>query len=523
MIEKIRKIKKDSFRLITFILLLEAGLVLMVIFFLLFSVISGNIDDFTNSSNVSSILGDAIRLYGTEFTGALAVYTAEHSYLDEYTRDEFKYTKKEIIEMVKNDSDLQEIKEAFEKKFGGIVSEDSRKRVYFNWYFPIANNYKMSFFNNWLNPRPEEREHLGIDLICDVTVPIVAVESGTITNIGWNELGGWRIGITGSNGSRYWYYAHMRKLHPYVKTLKKGSSIKGGQVIGYVGSTGYSTNVPNEAMPENSSAVNTQFEPHLHIGVYEDTVESPYNPYPILETLKNNRVTVERIGDEFVSKEKSIDARLVNMLSLNIDINTISSLSAKYESSGEPGIIADNPGDPGGKSYGVFQFAVNRGSLSSFLIWLSGTDVDLYNRLMAAREIDNGYGDTFDKVWEEIASEDPVYFYTLQYDYIKVIYYDPVVDYFYSKGFDIESRSQALQAVVWSTSVQHGPSGAMEIIELQNLKGTDREIIIGIYTERMKVDEHFESSSITVRQNVYERFEAELQDALAMLEEEEGG
>jgi len=211
----------------------------------------------------------------------------------------------------------------------------------------------------------------------------------------------------------------------------------------------------------------------------------------------------------------------VNKADINIS-GDLGSLSAKYESSGNPGTIANTQGDPGGKSYGVYQFAANMGSLNSFLMWLSSVDVNMYNRLMAAKNKDGGYGKTFDAVWTQIANEDPQHFYELQHTYIKGSYFDPVVSHFKGKGFDIESRSKALQNVVWSTSVQHGTGGAISIIGKQDLTKLDREIIIGTYNERTKVNIHFSSSSPAVRQAVYNRFKAELQDALAMLESEGG-
>jgi hypothetical protein len=142
---------------------------------------------------------------------------------------------------------------------------------------------------------------------------------------------------------------------------------------------------------------------------------------------------------------------------------------------------------------------------------------------MSAKDKDGDYGATFDSEWKQIANEQPEYFYSLQYNYIKGMYFDQVVVYFKERGFDIESRSKTLQSVIWSTAVQHGVGGAIGIIGKQNLNGTDREIIIGIYSERMKVDIYFYSSSLEIRQSVYNRFENELIDALAMLEAETGG
>lgn len=83
------------------------------------------------------------------------------------------------------------------------------------------------------------------------------MESGTVEALGWNQYGGWRIGIRSFDTKRYYYYAHMRQNFPYNKQLKEGSVVKAGDVIGYMGHTGYSTT-------EN---VNNIKEVHLHFGV----------------------------------------------------------------------------------------------------------------------------------------------------------------------------------------------------------------------------------------------------------------
>lgn len=45
--------------------------------------------------------------------------------------------------------------------------------------------------------------------------PVLSATAGTVTNIGWLELGGWRIGITSENGI-YYYYAHLDSYAPAV-------------------------------------------------------------------------------------------------------------------------------------------------------------------------------------------------------------------------------------------------------------------------------------------------------------------
>jgi hypothetical protein len=220
------------------------------------------------------------------------------------------------------------------------------------------------------------------------------------------------------------------------------------------------------------------------------------------------------------------DAKLENISTGEaLDYNKLSSLSAKYESSGNAGTIANNAGDIGGKSYGAFQFASNIGSLDSFLIWLYNIDRSLYKRLISARNSDGGYGSNFDNEWFKIAQENHDYFYKLQYNYIKQAYFDVVVDFYKSRGTDFTKRSKTLQCVIWSLSVQHGTSGAVYIINKQNLGFSndlkdDANFIRGIYAERRKVDIYFSSSTQSIKNAVFNRFINEERDALVMLKKE---
>ncbi len=66
-----------------------------------------------------------------------------------------------------------------------------------------------------------------------VGTPIIAVESGVVTALGWNQYGGWRIGISSFDGKRYYYYAHLRQNYPYAEGLEEGSVVTAGDVIGY--------------------------------------------------------------------------------------------------------------------------------------------------------------------------------------------------------------------------------------------------------------------------------------------------
>lgn len=125
-------------------------------------------------------------------------------------------------------------------------------------FSPIAAGYYYRDFDDYGAARSYgyRRPHLGHDLMGSVGTPIVAVESGYVESCGWNQYGGWRIGIRSYDGKRYYYYAHLQKGHPY-NDIYEGKQVNAGEVIGYLGMTGYSA----------KEDVNNIDTPHLHFGV----------------------------------------------------------------------------------------------------------------------------------------------------------------------------------------------------------------------------------------------------------------
>lgn len=159
-------------------------------------------------------------------------------------------------------------------------------------FSPIAGGYYYGHYDDFGNSRSYgfRRVHLGNDLIGSVGTPIIAVETGRVEALGWNQYGGWRIGIRSLNSKRYYYYAHLRKDHPYVKTLKEGDIVYAGDVIGYLGMTGYSRK-------ENVNNIRT---PHLHFGMQlvfdesqkETLAEIWIDVYRIVKILNKNKSPV---------------------------------------------------------------------------------------------------------------------------------------------------------------------------------------------------------------------------------------
>ena len=174
-------------------------------------------------------------------------------------------------------------------------------------FLPIAKNYSFSHYDDFGNSRSYgfKRTHLGNDLMGSIGTPIIAVESGRIEHLGWNQYGGWRIGIRSFDSKRYYYYAHLRKNHPYAEGLEEGMTVKAGDVIGYLGMTGYS-------IKENVNNINV---PHLHFGMQlifdESQVDSPneiwIDVYQIVEFLKRNRSEVYLSNEETKDYSRKYD------------------------------------------------------------------------------------------------------------------------------------------------------------------------------------------------------------------------
>lgn len=166
-------------------------------------------------------------------------------------------------------------------------------------YSPVAEGYYYNDFDDFGASRSYgfARQHMGHDLMGSVGTPIVAVETGTVEVMGWNQYGGWRIGIRSLDQKRYWYYAHLRKDHPFQEGLREGDRVTAGQVIGYLGQTGYSSK-------ENVNGIET---PHLHYGlelVFEEKQKESNNEiwvdlYALTRLLSEHRSTVYREGKEY--------------------------------------------------------------------------------------------------------------------------------------------------------------------------------------------------------------------------------
>ena len=179
------------------------------------------------------------------------------------------------------------------------AGEEADKKVWKKYYglkayCPIAKTFPYSDYDDFGVSRSYgyRRNHLGHDMMGQVGTPVIAVESGYITVMGWNQYGGWRIGINSFDGKRYYYYAHLRQNIPFAENLKEGDVVQAGDVIGYMGRTGYSTT-------ENVNNIDTY---HLHFGlqlIFDESQREGNNEiwvdvYPLVRFLSQNRSDVLR-------------------------------------------------------------------------------------------------------------------------------------------------------------------------------------------------------------------------------------
>lgn len=158
-------------------------------------------------------------------------------------------------------------------------------------YFPVASGNgadenRITFGNSWMQERTYggKRGHEGTDLMPKEnkrgTYPIVSMTDGIVSQKGWLEKGGYRLGILAPGGA-YFYYAH---LDSYAN-LKEGDPVKAGDFLGFMGDSGY-----------GEEGTTGKFPVHLHVGIYLNRGEQEIsiNPYPVLCYLKDRSVNSVR-------------------------------------------------------------------------------------------------------------------------------------------------------------------------------------------------------------------------------------
>ena len=134
---------------------------------------------------------------------------------------------------------------------------------------PVEGETAADLSDTFADARSQGRSHDAIDIMAQAGTPVVAVADGHIEKLFDSKPGGLTIYQFEPSGKFAYYYAHLQR---YADGLAEKQTIRRGQVIGYVGSTG------------NASAD----APHLHFAIFVLGPErrwwegSAINPYPLL-------------------------------------------------------------------------------------------------------------------------------------------------------------------------------------------------------------------------------------------------
>lgn len=175
-------------------------------------------------------------------------------------------------------------------------------------FSPIAAGYGFSHCDDFGVARSYgfKRKHLGHDMMGALGTPIVAVEGGVVEAMGWNRYGGWRVGIRSFDSKRYYYYAHLQKDKPFAPGLKEGDIVRAGDLIGFMGRTGYSDK-------ENVNNIETV---HLHFGLQlifdesqkECNSEIWIDVYDIVRLLNSHRSSIQNGQRVYPYRDLDTDA-----------------------------------------------------------------------------------------------------------------------------------------------------------------------------------------------------------------------
>ena len=181
-------------------------------------------------------------------------------------------------------------------------------------FSPVASGYGYNHCSDFGVSRSFgfSRKHLGNDLMGSLGTPIVAVEGGVIEAMGWNRYGGWRIGIRSFDSKRYYYYAHLQKDQPFAKGLQEGDVVQAGDLLGFMGRTGYSDR-------ENTNNIETV---HLHFGMQlifdesqkECNSEIWIDVYDIVRLLSSHRSSLRRTNGEWSRVYPFVDLDTATLL-----------------------------------------------------------------------------------------------------------------------------------------------------------------------------------------------------------------
>jgi murein DD-endopeptidase MepM/ murein hydrolase activator NlpD len=137
------------------------------------------------------------------------------------------------------------------------------------YVFPVYG--PASYGDSFGAARADTGWHHGEDIFAPLGAPILAVASGTVYSVGWNDIGGLRLWLQDRAGNEF-YYAHLSAFSPLAVN---GAQVRAGEVLGFVGNTGDAEHTPY----------------HLHFEIHPTSLlyqgyDGAVAPYPYLNAWK---------------------------------------------------------------------------------------------------------------------------------------------------------------------------------------------------------------------------------------------
>jgi murein DD-endopeptidase MepM/ murein hydrolase activator NlpD len=154
--------------------------------------------------------------------------------------------------------------------------------------------------------------HHGEDLVAPAGTPVLAVADGTLFSVGWNDIGGWRLWLRDTAGNEF-YYAHLSAYSPLAVA---GRTVKAGDVLGFVGSSG-----------DADGGVS-----HLHFEIHPvDLIRFGYDgavaPYPFLVAWRRADAVSFASGRRYVPGAAGVPVALARAGAVLLRANDISTSS----------------------------------------------------------------------------------------------------------------------------------------------------------------------------------------------------
>jgi len=194
----------------------------------------------------------------------------------------------------------------------------------------------------------------------------------------------------------------------------------------------------------------------------------------------------------------------------------LGAIAEKYETGGRgSGTVGWDK--VGGTSYGKKQISSKTGAMTDYLKFLDKTGKGDVAKQLREAGIEKDTGSTSGKavdVWKKLAAEGALG--DSESEFLKTQSFDVA-----KKGIkdkDLQARidgSRGLQEMLYSTAVQHGPGGAMKIMNSVFKKGmSDEELVKAVYKER---GTKFSGSTANVQAGVMKRFGNEEKDIMGLI------